>query len=229
MSLLTTPGWQAGPVSTVPDGRSLAGRHVRLDLLMPTDADELFPLLADPAAYRSGYVMHRRPIDVEDARALVEKRFLAGQGQPDTGGRVGYAVRLVGDSLGAAGTVVGTCSLLEADVPNESVHLGSTFYGVRWWGTAVNAETKLLLLTHCFEDCGFGRVKLQTDALNTRSQAAIERLGAAREGVLRRHSRREDGSFRDTVVFSILAEEWPAVKDGLVSRLRAPREDGTAR
>ena len=135
-------------------------------------------------------------------------------------GRTVYAIRLVADGpLGAAGTLVGTSSLLEADPANESIHLGATLYGRRWWGTPVNPEAKLLLLTHCFDDCGYGRVKIQTDALNLRSQAAIAKLGARREGVLRRHMRREDGSFRDTVVFSILADEWPAVRAGLRDRL----------
>jgi RimJ/RimL family protein N-acetyltransferase len=83
----------------------------------------------------------------------------------------------------------------------------------------VNPECKLLLLGHAFDDCGFGRVKLQTDLLNLRSQAAIARLGATREGVLRRHMRRADGTFRDTVVFSILREEWPDVAAGLRARL----------
>jgi RimJ/RimL family protein N-acetyltransferase len=83
----------------------------------------------------------------------------------------------------------------------------------------VNPEAKLLLLTECFEYGGYGRVWLQTDLLNHRSQAAIERLGAVREGVARRDRRREDGSFRDTVSFSILAPEWPAVRDGLRARL----------
>ena len=206
----------------VPDGRSLLGRHVRLDLLVEVDADTLWPLLADPAAYASGYVMHRRPVDAEDGRALVRDRFLAGQGRLDGrgGGRTAYAIRLAADSvLGAAGTLVGTSALLEADLSNESVHVGSTFYGRRWWGTVVNPEAKLLLLGHCFDDLGFGRVKIQTDALNTRSQSAIARLGAVREGVLRRHSRREDGTFRDTVVYSVLADEWPAVRAGLRARL----------
>ncbi|HEY6793047.1 MAG TPA: GNAT family protein, partial [Kineosporiaceae bacterium] len=90
-----------------------------------------------------------------------------------------------------------------------------------WWGTAVNPEAKLLILRHAFVDCGFGRVKIQTDLLNDRSQAAIARLGATREGVLRRHLRRADGTFRDTVVFSILREEWPTVEEGLVARIRS--------
>ena len=85
----------------------------------------------------------------------------------------------------------------------------------------MNPGTKLLLLRHAFEECGYGRVRIQTDLLNTRSQAAVERLGAVREGVLRRHLRREDGSFRDTVVYSVLASEWPAVRAGLEERLGA--------
>ena len=190
----------------MPDGRPLAGTGVRLELLGDDAVDELYPLLSDPQVYADGYVMHRRPVSVEDSRALVTSRFLVA-------GRVVYAIRLVD------GTLVGTSSLLEIDLANESVHLGATLYGRRWWGTAVNPEAKLLLLAHCFDDCGFGRVKIQTDALNTHSQAAIAKLGARREGVLRRHLRRGDGTFRDTVVYSILADEWPAVRDGLRARL----------
>jgi len=193
-------------VSSRPDGRPLVGTVVRLELLGDDAVDELYPLLSDPQVYADGYVMHRRPVSVEDSRALVTSRFLVA-------GRVVYAIRLVD------GTLVGTSSLLEIDLANESIHLGATLYGRRWWGTAVNPEAKLLLLAHCFDDCGFGRVKIQTDALNTHSQAAIAKLGARREGVLRRHLRREDGTFRDTVVYSILADEWPAVRDGLRARL----------
>jgi RimJ/RimL family protein N-acetyltransferase len=194
----------------MPDGRPLVGSGVRLELLGDDAVDELYPLLSDPQVYADGYVMHRRPVSVEDSRALATSRFLVA-------GRVVYAIRLVD------GTLVGTSSLLEIDLANESIHLGATLYGRRWWGTAVNPEAKLLLLAHCFDDCGFGRVKIQTDALNTHSQAAIAKLGARREGVLRRHLRREDGTFRDTVVYSILADEWPDVRDGLRARLAAFR------
>jgi RimJ/RimL family protein N-acetyltransferase len=75
------------------------------------------------------------------------------------------------------------------------------------------------MLRHAFEDCGFGRVKIQTDVLNPRSQAAIAKLGAIREGVLRRHQARADGTFRDTVVFSILRDEWPTVREKLERRV----------
>ncbi len=210
------------PDAMLPTGEALIGRFVQLDLLSEADLDEMYPLLSDPEIYASGYVMHRRPTSAADARQLARERFLAMQGQSDGrgGGRTAYAVRLLADSdLGAAGTLVGTSSLSEASLHNESIHLGSTLYGRRWWGTPVNPQTKLLLLSHCFEDCGFGRVKIQTDLANTRSQAAIARLGATREGVLRRDMKREDGTFRDTVVFSVLIDEWPEVKAGLEARL----------
>jgi RimJ/RimL family protein N-acetyltransferase len=208
--------------TVLPTGQPLVGRFVRLDLLTEGDLPELSSLLADPEIYRSGYVMHRQPASAEDGVALAHERFLR-PGRPDGrggGGRTTYAVRLVADTgLGPAGTLVGTSALAEADLHNERIHLGSTLYGSRWWGTQVNPEAKLLLLSHCFDDCGYGRVKIQTDALNTRSQAAIAKLGARREGVIRRDMKREDGTFRDSVVFSILIEEWPAVRAGLQRRL----------
>ncbi|MBA3742485.1 GNAT family protein [Sporichthya sp.] len=206
----------------LPSGAPLIGRQVRLDPFTRDDIDEMYALLDDPAIYAAGYVMHRRPSSLADARALVRERFLGGHGQADGrgNGRTAYAIRLVADGeLGEAGTLVGTSSLLEADLANERIHLGSTLYGSRWWGSVVNPEAKLLLLTHCFEDCGYGRVKIQTDALNTRSQAAIAKLGAVREGVLRRETKREDGTFRDTVVYSVVIEDWPSVRAGLTARI----------
>ncbi len=198
------------------------GRWVRLQFLGESDIDELCPLVGDPEVYAYGYVMHRRPSSLADARDLVRSVFLSRQGEADGkgGGRTAYAIRLRSDGgLGQAGTLVGTSLLLEADLHNESIHLGSTLYGPPWWGTRVNAECKMLLLAHCFEDCGYGRVKIQTDLLNTRSQAAVAKLGVRREGVLRRHIKREDGIFRDTVVYSILKDEWPGVKARLLNRL----------
>jgi RimJ/RimL family protein N-acetyltransferase len=214
------------PLPIIPTGQPLIGRWVRLDLLSEADIDELYPILGDPVVYTQGYVMHRRPASQGDARDLARSVFLAAQGEADGrgGGRTTYAIRLVRDGeLGPAGTLVGTSSLSEADVRNESIHLGSTLYGSRWWGTQVNPESKLLLLTHCFDDCGYGRVKIQTDRLNTRSQAAIAKLGAQREGVMRRHMKRGDGTFRDSVIYSVLKDEWPGVQAGLARRLGGGR------
>jgi len=199
-----------------PDGRPLVGSVVRLDRTVAGDADEMFAALDDARVYAFGFGggPAGRPPDVAAMRSVVLKTVT------DTSrGRVAYTVRLVADgALGGAGTVVGTSSLGDPSLPDERIHLGWTGYSPVW-GTAVNPECKLLLLTHCFEVCGFGRVKIQTDVLNARSQSAIARLGAAREGVLRRHQVRADGTFRDTVVFSIRSSEWPATKAGLLARL----------
>ncbi len=205
----------------LPDGRPLAGRFVRLDPVVEDDLPALADILSDPVVYESGFVMWQRPGSRADALALARRHYLGTPPFDGKGaGRVAYAVRLASASeAGEAGTLVGTSSLGEAVAAHERLHLGWTLYSPRVWGSRVNPETKFLLLRHCFDDLGFGRVKIQTDALNVRSAAAIDRLGAVREGVLRRHSRREDGSFRDTVVFSVVADDWPRVREGLLARL----------
>lgn len=127
-----------------------------------------------------------------------------------------FAVRLHGGAHD--GVLVGTTTLGDIDVERESAHIGWSAFDPRVWGSQVNAEAKLLLLSSAFEH-GFGRVKIQADAMNTRSRAAIERLGARYEGTVRRERRRPDGSWRDTVLYSILAEEWPDVRARLHDRL----------
>ncbi len=201
--------------ATAPDGRTLIGSIVRLDPSIDSDAAELFAALDDERVYAAQYGggpagRPRTPADtlrwITDARA-----------DPS---RLMFTVRLVADcELGAAGIVVGTSSLGDAVPAHERIHLGWTGYAPAVWGTGVNPECKLLMLQHAFEDCGFGRVKIQTDLVNTRSQAAIAKLGAVREGVLRRHQLRGDGSHRDTVVYSVLSDEWPEVRAGLLRRL----------
>jgi RimJ/RimL family protein N-acetyltransferase len=213
---------------SAPDARALVGTVVRLDALTSDDAPGLFAALDDARVWAANYGggPAARPGSVDAMRAWLGPSVAAragGVAARGTSYRVAYTVRLVADGeLGEAGTVVGTSSLGDVDLANERAHLGWTAYGPRWWGTAVNAECKLLLLGHAFDDCGLGRVKIQTDSVNERSQAAIARLGATREGVLRRHVRRADGTFRDTVVFSVLRDEWPSVRQGLIRRLVVP-------
>lgn len=98
------------------------------------------------------------------------------------------------------------------------LEIGSTAYSPAVWATEVNPACKLLLMTWAF-DHGFGRVQLKTDIRNRRSQAAIAKLGATYEGVLRRYQRRQDGTVRDTVMYAVTAEEWPRVRDRLRARL----------
>jgi len=105
------------------------------------------------------------------------------------------------------------------DVPgfDESVEIGWTWYGRAFWRTGVNTSCKVLLLDHAFDKLGFNRVLLKTDVLNVRSQAAIRRIGGVHEGTLRRHRRRPDGTWRDTVCFGILDDEWPAHRARLLA------------
>lgn len=208
-------------MATLPDGRTLRGRFVELSPVVEADLPALAGILVDPAVYASGYVMHHRPESTTEAMAMARERYLDPPAPDGDGrGRVAYAVRLVaGSAPGEPGTVVGTSSLGEAVLAHERLHLGWTLLSPAVWGGPVNPEAKYLLLRHCFDDLCLGRVKIQTDALNTRSAAAIAKLGATREGVLRRHVRREDGSFRDTVVFSVTLDDWPRVRDGLLDRL----------
>ena len=196
-----------GDMTTAPDGRSLTGDIVRLDRLVAEDIESLYAAIGNEQVYAGGFGggIAGMPANAD----VMREDWIAGATQ-----RTAYVVRLVAD-----GAVVGTSSLGDVDLHNESVHLGWTGYAPSVWGTAVNPATKLLLLQHAFEDCGFGRVKIQTGSTNARSQAAIAKLGATREGVLRRHKRLPVGSFRDTVVFSILADEWPDVRKRLQDRI----------
>jgi N-acetyltransferase len=191
-----------------PDGRPLVGAHVRLDQATAADGEGIFAALDHDIVWAAGYNggPAGRPADPDGWR----ERIAAAVGDQ----RAMYTVRLL-DS----GRVVGTTSLGDSDLAHERTHIGWTAYSPDVWSTAVNPECKLLLMTHAFEDCGFGRVKIQTDLINTRSQAAIAKLGATREGVLRRHMVRADGTHRDTVVFSVIADDWPVVKAALQARL----------
>ncbi len=187
----------------------LTGDFVELRPTVASDAEGLFVALDDPQVWT--HLTFPRPGGVDDMLALVES--LMSIMHP-------WTVRLTQPLAGLrAGTVVGWSSYLEVAVSDARLEVGATAYAPAVWATVVNPETKLLLLGHAFDDLGFGRVQLKTDVRNTRSQDAIARLGATREGLLRRYQRRLDTSVRDTVVFSVLAEEWPGVREGLRARL----------
>ncbi|MEV4140722.1 GNAT family protein [Dactylosporangium sp. NPDC049742] len=126
------------------------------------------------------------------------------------------------------GEVAGTTSFADPDPGLRTVTIGYTWLGQRWWGTGANVEAKLLMLAFAFDTLEAVRVGLVTDVRNVRAQRAIERLGAAREGVLRKHRRRADGSWRDTVVYSIVDDDWPGVRDGLRGRLARAVSAGQA-
>ena len=201
-------------MSTAPDGRPLVGRTVRLDPASQRDAAALFDALDDDRVWEMGYGGAKpRPTSPDGWRQTME--------QAAKDDRVMYIVRLIDPADLQGGRVVGTTSIGDIDVENEKAHIGWTAYAPDVWQTTVNPECKLLLLGHCFEDCGLGRVKIQTDIINVRSQAAIAKLGATREGVVRRDFKRGDGTWRDSVVFSVIIDDWPQVKAGLEARVTA--------
>jgi len=188
----------------------LEGATVRLRALTLDDLPDLFDAIGHPEVFAGGWgggpAAYRDTY--EDWRA-----FILGYLAWETGNV--YAV-----TLRDGDRIVGTTTLGDLDLTNGSAHIGWTAYAPEVWGTRVNAEAKRLLLGSAF-DHGFERVKLQADVLNERSRTAILRLGAQFEGVLRHTQPRADGTWRDTAVYSILREEWPAVRAGLDERLAA--------
>jgi RimJ/RimL family protein N-acetyltransferase len=195
-------------MTTRPGGRPLVGRYVRLDPSAADDAEAIFAALDHDEVWAGGYSggPSARPSSPDGWAARIHAAV--------DEQRAMFTVRRTTD-----GEVVGTSSLGDTDLAHQRTHLGWTAYTPAVWRTMVNPECKLLLLTHAFDDCGFGRVKIQTDSINLRSQAAIAKLGALREGVLRRHMVRPDGTTRDTVVFAITVEDWPRVRAGLQARV----------
>ena len=187
-------------------GTVLRVRTVTLSATGAEDADELFTALDDD---RCWVHVAGRPVEPDAWRTELDRRSSQGWHT--------WTVR-------QQGRVVGTTSYLDVSVPDARLEIGSTVYAPGVWATRVNPETKLLLLTHCFDTLGAGRVQLKTDVRNMRSQRAIERLGARYEGTLRRYQRRADGTVRDTVLFAITAEDWPDVHRRLAKRL----DDGFA-
>lgn len=196
-------------VATTPPRRVLEGHSIRLEPLTPADLPELFAAIGTPEVFAGGY--GGGPAGFRDTvEGFVEfaRSYYAWES-----GNV-YGVRWTG------GELIGTSTLGDFDERREHAHIGWTAYAPRVWGTSVNVEAKLLLLGEAF-DHGFGRVKLQADAVNARSRAAILKLGARFEGIVRRDMPRPDGTWRDTAVYSILAQEWPEVRESLLARLAA--------
>ena len=114
---------------------------------------------------------------------------------------------------------IGSTSYLDIKIERKTLEIGSTFYGAIARRTAINTETKFLLLSEAFDNRGYERVQLKADNLNEVSLRAIERIGAKKEGVLRNHFLRRDGSRRDTVMYSIIRSEWPEIASDLQSKL----------
>jgi N-acetyltransferase len=192
------------------DPVTLTGDLVTLEPLRREHHDELVTAASDGRLWELWYTSVPTPGGMAAEIAARLARQAAGEMLP-------FTVRRTAD-----GAVVGTTSFLNAEPEVPRLEIGATWTAASAQRTGVNAESKLLLLTHAFEVLGCLAVEFRTHWHNLQSRTAIARLGAKQDGVLRNHRRLPDGSLRDTVVFSILDSEWPAVRNGLRQRL-APR------
>jgi len=193
-------------------GVRLEGDVVELAPCVPErDAGPLFRALDHDAVWQH---VAGRPRDAGAFEAVLRKRL--GEG------RFVWTVRMARRHAGIEpGTVVGTTSYLDVSPGDARLEIGATAYAPAVWSTKVNPDAKLRLLAYAFDVVKAGRVQLKTDVRNVRSQRAIARLGARYEGTLRRYQRRDDGTVRDTVLFSIVAEDWPSVRERLAARVGA--------
>jgi N-acetyltransferase len=186
---------------------NLAGeRWVRLEPLTREHIPEIAAAADDGELGRLWFTAAPAPDAVEK---WVSAR-LASQ-TPETG--LTFVVRALD------GTLVGSSSYMNVDAPNRRLEIGNTWYVASSRRSGVNSETKLLMLGHAFDELGCVAVEFRTHFFNFTSRAAIERLGAKLDGILRSHQLLADGSRRDTVVYSILDIEWPAVRSNLRYRL----------
>jgi len=187
----------------------LEGHGVRLEPLEPSHADALAAAASDGKLWELWYTSVPDPAGaakyIEDALA---------------GKQAGHMLPWVVREL-SSGAIIGSTRYHDVIASVDRVEIGYTWYGKSWQRTHVNTACKLLLLTHGFESVGCQVIGLRTDIFNQASQNAIEKLGAKKDGVIRHHLLRRDGTVRDTVMYSILSSEWPGVKAGLEARRRA--------
>ena len=190
---------------------TLQGQHATLEPLAHAHEDALRRAAADGELWRLWYTSIAPPEKMGEyiATALDMREKL---------GAMPFVVR-----ANATGEIVGCTRYFHVDAPNRRLEIGYTWYAKSVQRTAINTECKILLLTHAFETLECVAVEFRTHWFNHASREAIARLGAKQDGVLRNHQISPDGSYRDTVVFSIIESEWPAVKRHLMYLLQRPR------
>jgi RimJ/RimL family protein N-acetyltransferase len=190
---------------------TLTGRHVTLRPLVRDDGAALVAAASADGLWDLFYagVAKLKDIDGWFAEVFAEQSY---------GRAIPFTV------LDSSGQTIGTTRLMRMSEKNRRLEIGGTFYATRVQRTGVNTEAKLLLLTHAFDVLGCQCVQIRTDVLNTRSQAAIERLGAHKDGTLRGHQVTATGRLRDSIVYSILDREWPGVREKLTYMLALHQE-----
>ncbi|SNS68482.1 Protein N-acetyltransferase, RimJ/RimL family [Noviherbaspirillum humi] len=186
---------------------TLSGRHVALEPLSMDHLQGLQLAVADGELWKLWYTTIPKPEDM--AREIERRLELQAKGS-----MLPFAVRRSDDDA-----LCGMTTYMNADAVNRRLEIGSTWYAASAQRSAINTEAKLMLLTHAFERLQCIAVEFRTHWMNQQSRAAIARLGAKQDGILRSHQRMPDGSLRDTVVFSIIASEWPTVRQHLQHKL----------
>lgn len=185
---------------------TLEGRHVRLEPLTLDHVPGIAAAAADGELWKLWYTAVPAP---GEERAYVETALE----QRDRQGWCPFVVR------DAAGEIVGSTRYMNVDEKHHRLEIGTTFYAQRVQRTPLNTEAKLLLIGHAFDRLGAIAVEFRTHFMNHASRTAIARLGAKQDGILRNHQIGREGELRDTVVFSILPTEWPAVRANLTLKL----------
>jgi N-acetyltransferase len=185
----------------------LEGRGIRLEPMTTDHRDALAEVPKDGELWKLWFTTVPEPPQID---AYI-KKALDGQRE---GHMLPWVVRDI-----SSGTIIGTTRYHDIVAPIDRVEIGYTFYGASWHRSHVNTTCKLLLLEHAFDTLHCAVVGLRTDNFNFRSQRAIEGIGAKKDGVIRHHQARRDGTVRDSVMFSILAHEWSDVKRHLELRL----------
>ena len=189
----------------------LTGRHVRLEPLSVAHSKDLWEATGgDSELWKWVLVKFAIPNSENDMEQLI-KSMVAEKVDNE---REPWAVIDL-----KTNKCIGSTSYLDIKIERKTLEIGSTFYGAIARRTAINTETKFLLLSEAFDNRGYERVQLKADNLNEVSLRAIERIGAKKEGVLRNHFLRRDGSRRDTVMYSIIRSEWPEIASDLQSKL----------
>jgi len=191
---------------------SLRGEHARLDPLSHEHHDALVEAVKDGELWRLWYTFVPKPADMTKE---IDRRL----GLQAAGSMLPFTV------IDAEGRISGMTTYMNVDAPNRRVEIGSTWYAKRVQRSALNTQCKLLLMEHAFETLGCIAVEFRTHFFNHQSRRGIERLGAKQDGILRSHQIAPNGTLRDTVVYSIIAAEWPTVKAHLNYQLKErPRE-----
>ena len=193
-----------------PEPVSLSGPHAQLKPLSQDHCDGLTEAVKDGELWTLWYTFIPR---AEDMRKEIDRRL----GLQAAGSMLPFTV------FDADGKIAGMTTYMNVDAPNRRVEIGSTWYAKRVQRSALNAQCKLLLLTHAFEKLDCIAVEFRTHFFNHQSRRGIERLGAKQDGILRSHQRASDGTLRDTCVYSIIASEWPTVKSHLTFQMTKPR------